>query len=42
MFGGYYDDLYNMGSMSGKFLKKETKMLDEVKVVGLKFDFPSD
>lgn len=35
MFEGYYSDLRNTGSMSGKFLAKETEMLDEAKGVGL-------
>lgn len=35
MFEGYYADLRNTGSMSGKFLAKETEMLDEAKGVGL-------
>lgn len=35
MFEGYYNDLRTTGSMSGKFLAKETEMLDEAKGVGL-------
>lgn len=35
MFEGYYADLRETGSMSGKFLAKETEMLDEAKGVGL-------
>lgn len=35
MFEGYYTDLRNTGSMSEKFLAKETEMLDEAKGVGL-------
>ena len=35
MFEVYYNDLRTMGSMSGKFVAKETEMLDEAKGIGL-------
>ena len=35
MFEIYYNDLRNTGSIGGKFLAKETEMLEEAKGVGL-------
>jgi hypothetical protein len=35
MFESYYNDLRNTGSIGGKFLAKETEMLEEAKGVGL-------
>jgi len=35
MFESYYNDLRNTGSIAGKFLAKETEMLEEAKGVGL-------